>query len=397
MDISLFGPKSLGGLVPIAGTDPIRGAWQHVAFVPYALPRVMPELSNATFLVVLRARAALAALDSTARLLPNPRLLRLPTLRREAQSTSELEGTYAPLEEVLMADEESPQTPELVEVLNYVRMANVGFDRVADGYGLSVSLLCDLQRILMQGTSHQGSSGAIRRTQVVVGRRSDLEPNGFPVQNARFVPPPPGLPLETGFRDLIDWMREDHSAEIDPVVSAAMSHYQFETIHPFTDGNGRIGRYLIILHLLSTGVLSEPSLTVSQWFESRRTEYYDLLFSVSADGDWDSYVRFFAEGLESAAVLTRKRMIALSGVQSNLKERLRASNLRADSAHGLVDLAIAHPSFTVRNVEQELRLSYTRANKLVGQLVELGVLKTLDSTAYKRRYFAPEVLAVLMQ
>lgn len=393
----MFGNASPGSLVPITGTDPVLGAWTHRAFVPDPLDVQMPALEPATYLVVANARASLAALDSTARQLPNPTLLRLPTLRREAQSTSALEGTYAPLSDVLTADEDDPATEELVEVLNYVRMATLGFETIAAGRSLSVPLLSELQGVLMRGTPLHAVSGRVRDGQVVIGRREGADPLGFPVQTARFVPAPGGFALETGIRDLVDWIRVDHTGHIDPVVAAAMSHYQFETLHPFRDGNGRLGRFLVVLHLQLTGILSEPTLTVSPWFEARRSTYYDRLLEVSTQGRWDAFVRFFAEGLRAAADQTRNQMIALVGVQGELKERVRASSLRADSAHSLVDLAVANPSFTVRKVETTLNLSYGRANKLVGQLVDLGVLRALDPNAYNRRFFAPRVLSVLTE
>ncbi len=393
----MFGKGSPGSLVPIAGTDPVQGAWTHRAFVPDPLGTEMPRLEAVTYLAVANARAALAALDSTARQLPNPTLLRLPTLRREAQSTSALEGTYAPLSDVLTADEDAPATAELIEVLNYVRMATVGFEAIAAGRSLSVPLLGDLQGILMRGTPLHSVSGHVRDGQVVIGRREGAGVLEFPVRSARFVPAPAGVALETGVRDLVDWIRADHSGQIDPVVAAAMSHYQFETLHPFRDGNGRLGRYLVVLHLQLCGILSEPTLTVSPWFEARRATYYDRLLEVSTEGKWDAFVRFFAEGLRAAADQTRRQMIALVGVQAELKERVRASALRADSAHALVDFAVANPSFTVRKVESALNLSYGRANSLVAQLVDLDVLRPLDPDAYKRRFFAPRVLSVLTE
>lgn len=391
----MFGKDSTGSLVPISGTDPVLGAWEHRAFLPDPLPAEMPPLSPATYMAVADARAALAALDSTARQLPNPALLRLPTLRREAQSTSALEGTYAPLSDVLVADEDNPSSAELVEVLNYVRMANVGFGRIAEGHALTLPLLSELQGILMRGTPLHAVSGRLRDGHVVIGRRADAEPTAFPVRAARFVPPPPGFALETGLRDAIDWIRADHTGRIDPVVAAAMSHYQFETLHPFRDGNGRLGRFLIVLHLQLAGILSEPTLTVSPWFEARRPEYYDRLLSVSTEGDWDGFVAFFALGLRAAADRTRTQMVGLVRVQAELKERVRASALRADSAHLVVDLAVANPSFTVRKVEGELGLSYARANKLVGQLVDLEILDVVNANAYGRRFFAPGVIDVL--
>lgn len=343
------------------------------------------------------ARAALAALDNTARQLPNPRLLRLPTLRREAQSTSALEGTYAPLADVLIADEEEPASADMQEILNYVSAANLAFAWVSEGRPLTSSFISDLQGLLMEGTPLAAESGRTRETQVVIGRRPGSDPAGFPVHSARFVPTPPGDRLDQGLRELVDWMQADHSTSIDAVIAAAMSHYQFETLHPYRDGNGRIGRLLIVLHLQVAGILSEPTLTVSPWFEARREDYYDRLNAVSTDGDWDSFIRFFATGLAESATGTRREMLALLAVQQELKDIVRASPLRAENAQTLVDLAIANPSFTVRKVESDLGVSYGRANKLVGQLVDLGILRVVDADAYKRRFFAPRVLEVLTQ
>lgn len=391
----MFVNEQSGSLVDIAGVDPAAGAWRHQAFVPAPLSDEMPPVSAPTFLAVAAARAALAALDSTAGQLPDPTLLRLLTLRREAQSTSALEGTYAPLAQVLTADDEEPTSAELVEIFNYVRMANYGFQWVAEGRPISTTLLEDLQGLLMLGTPLALESGCIRDTQVVIGRRSDARADMAPIHAARFVPPPPGNHLITGLQDLVGWMRRDHATTIDPVVAAAMSHYQLETLHPFRDGNGRLGRLLIILHLHAAGVLTEPTLTVSPWFEARRSEYYDRLLAVSTDGAWDDFVRFFSIGLRDSADATRHQMLALVTVQNELKDVIRASSLRADSAHALVDFAVANPSFTVRNAEAKLGISYGRTNKLISQLMDLGVLEVVDAAAYKRRFFARRVLGVL--
>lgn len=391
----MFVNSTGGDLVDIDGVDPEWGEWRHKAYVPAPLPSTMPALGQNTFMAVAEARAALAALDSTARRLPNPTLLRLPTLRREAQSTSALEGTYAPLADVLIADDEAPGTADLVEILNYVHAANHGFDWMADGRPLTTGFIGDLQGILMRGTPLESESGRPRESQVVIGRREDADPTRAPIHNARFVPAPQGTVLQQGLQSLVGWMREDHAGSIDPVVAAAMSHYQFETLHPFRDGNGRIGRLLIVLHLQQAGVLSEPTLTVSPWFETRRSDYYARLLAVSTSGDWDAFVRFFSQGLQQAADSTQEEMLALVAVQTELREVVRDSKLRAETALSLVDLAVANPSFTVGKVQQDLGVSYGRANAMVGQLMELGVLDVVDATAYKRRFFAPRVLQVL--
>jgi len=392
----MFENSAAGTLVPISGTDPRAREWTHQAFVPAPLADTTPWLSPGTHLRVANARAALAALDSTARQLPNPKLLRRPSLRREAQSTSALEGTYEPLRAVLTADDEAPTSLAMREVLNFVSMADHAFEWVESGRPLSVTMLSELQRTLVRGTPAEGpSSGRIRQIQVVIGQRRTAAVGELPVKAARFVPSPPGTDLEARVHDLVRWMGRDYRTLIDPVVASALAHYQFETLHPFPDGNGRIGRLLIILQLFMDGTLSEPTLTVSPWFEGRRAEYYDRLFAVSSQGDWDNWVSFFAQGLEESAVVTRRQMLELVAAQAHLKDTIRASKLRADTAHALVDYAVAHTTFTVRQVERDLGVSYGRANRLVSDLVNLRVLAEAGDT-YRRRFFAPAVLQVLL-
>lgn len=393
----MFVNDEMGWLTPISGRDAYLGEWTHKAFVPAPLPATPPALGGTTYMAVAEARASLAALDNTARQLPNPQLLRHPALQREAQSTSALEGTYAPLESVLTADEDSPRTPELVEVLNYVRMANTGFTHVSQGRPISVSFLGVMQGMLMRSTPLESESGHVRDTQVVIGRRADAPIGGFPVTSARFIPSPPGLDLEANLRDLADWMEADHSGRIDPVVVAAMAHYQFETLHPFRDGNGRLGRFLIVLQLLHDNVLSEPTLTVSPWFEERRSEYYDRLLAVSTHGDWDGFVTFFARGLQAAADQTHRQMNTLVGVQAELKDEIRRSPLRADSAHAIVDFAVANPTFTINKAQEALGLSYQRVNRLLHQLESLGILSQFTQAGQGRRFFAPRVLKALTE
>lgn len=399
VDLEQFGNGSPGDLVPINGTDPEKGEWRHFAFVPLPLPRESPDLSGSTYRTVANARAALAALDSTARRLPSPRLFRRPSLQAEAQSTSALEGTYAPLSEVLTADKDKPASQDLREILNYVRMADAAFQWIEDGRPLTVSVLSELQAILVRGTrSENKSSGAVRDHLVVVGRREDADLDALPVHAARFVPSPPGCDFQAKLQDLLDWLSDkDIAKEIDPVVAAALAHYQFETLHPFNDGNGRIGRLLIVVQLQLQGVLLEPTLTVSPWFEARRSEYYDRLLSASTKAEWDTYVRFFARGLEASAKATHARMIALVGAQSAMKDTVRGSKLRADTAHALVDFAVANVSFTVRDVERDLGVSYGRANGLVNQLVQLKILEYFgDNADGSRRFYAPQVYGVMV-
>jgi len=390
----MFSKRAAGVLVPIHGTDPQRGPWEHQAFVPDPLPDGSPDLSPRTYLLVADARAALGALDSTAQQLPNPQLLRQPVLRREAQSTSALEGTYAPLSEVLTAADDQPANTSLREIFNYVAAAEHAFAGQAEGRPLSLGVLRELQQILVRGTpSDTPQAGQVRDIQVAIGLST-----GASIVDARFVPHPPGDELSTRLRELVDWMLVNRSRSLDPVVAAAMAHYHFETLHPFNDGNGRIGRLLIVLQLYAAHALSEPTLTVSPWFEARRKEYYDALLGVSTDSRWDEWVSFFAAGIKASATSTREQMLALVKIQNSLKERVRASSMRADSAHYAVDFAVGHPSFTVGDLRDGLGLSYGRTNKLVDQLISIDILRPQSPFGtYNRRFYAPDVLELLLR
>lgn len=390
----LFRDSPTGYIVSISGHDLRLEPWEHIAYVPHPLPVQTPPLSVRTFNAVANARAAIAALDSSARQLPSPHLLRPGALRREAQSTSALEGTYVPLEQVLGADEDArPLTGDMREVLNYVRAAEHAFAWLGEGRPLTLGLLADLQARLIEGTrADNHHAGRVRDIQAVIGGH-----HGARVQDARFIPAPPGETLEAGVRELLSWMSSDHDQEIDPVTAAGMAHYQFETLHPFNDGNGRIGRLLVVLHLMQTEVLLEPTLSVSPWFEARRADYYDRLLGVSARGEWDEWIRFFADGLAESAASTERRLRDLLAVQTDLKARVRAAGLRAENAMLLVDYALAQPIFTVRQAQRRLSVTYARANVLVGQLVRAGVLRQYNDAVYDREFAASDVLSVLLR
>ncbi len=398
MDIELFQKAPFGALVPINGSLPGGVEWNHWAFLPDPLGDESPELTGQAYRHVGDARAALAALDSTAQRLPNPRLFRSSTLRLEAQSTAALEGTYEPLVRVLAADSDEVQDPSLREVLNYVGVAESAFEWAEQGRSWGPSALAHLQGELVKGTpSEREHSGQVRPVQVVIGRRDGVPASEIPIKAARYVPPPPGADLEARLRDLIAWMQARHGGHIDPVVAAGMGHYEFEALHPFHDGNGRLGRLLIVLQLYASGVLTEPTLSVSTWFEARRTEYYNALLGVSTDGDWSTWIEFFAQGLAESAEAARIRMLALANVQAELKEQLQATSIRTGNARLLVDFAIGQPTFTVAQAARTLGIGNPGAKKLIDSLVSHGVLAPYDERVYGRRFHAPRVMDVLLE
>lgn len=243
-------------MTSICGTDGRTGnQYEHFAYVPLPLPAQV-ELSAATRQAVAQANEALARHQ--------------PDLRAEA----------AP-------------SPASRETLDYVATAEYAAERVREA-PITVNLLCDLHRDLVRGTPADGPhAGRVRTIPVAMGSP------GSTIHQSNFVPPPPGVRLESGLSDLVAWMRTSADA-FDPVVAAALVHYQFQTLHPFDQGNGRLGRLLIVLQLIQSGRLTGPLPGVSAWFEERREHYRDLLAEVSASGDWNPWVSFFARGLEDS-------------------------------------------------------------------------------------------------
>ncbi len=384
MDRVRFEDSPIGHLVPIRGTDGRTGRpYDHFAFVAHPLEGE-PVLSGATWRAVSSANRALARLDQASRQIPAPQLLRRPTLRREAQSTSALEGTFAPLEQVLSADAQDENlSKELLEIFNYVAAANLAFEEVAERRRISKGLLESSHGVLVRGTSADTEdAGRIRRGAVAIG-----SPTGT-IEDARFVPMPAGTELDVSVQDLLAWIAEPPSAR-EPLVAAAMAHYQFETLHPFNDGNGRIGRLMIVLQLMADDLLAEPLLSVSPWFEARRPDYQDQLAAVSATGDWDPWVQFFAAGIESSATDTARRVDRLLSVQARYVELAQAIP-RGRTVRDIIDLLIGDPIVTVPLLARRLEKTPPAINTAVGHLVRLGVLNGPAGT-YNRRFIAQDM------
>lgn len=388
MERERFADSPIGSLVDISGIDGRFGdEYRHIAFVPDVLEKE-PELTSGTWRAVANARAAIARLDQASRQLENASMLRRPTLSREAQSTSALEGTFAPLEQVIAADTSKQVTKEVQEVINYIIAANFAFDAVKARPHISVGLLEEVHRILVRGTdADTDQAGRVRTVQVAIG-----SPTGA-VEDARFVPMPPGTLLNMAMNDFMQWVSSSEP-EIDPIVAAAMAHYQFETVHPFNDGNGRIGRLLIVLQFLRQGILEEPVLSVSPWFEARRTTYQELLSEVSATGNWDAWVKFFSEGIESSANDVVARVDRLLEIHHKFVVLLRESSARG-VIRDIVDELIANPIVSVIGLVEKLGKTTPAISSALDKLVELNIVNKPEGV-YGRRYIAPDVLATVL-
>lgn len=392
MDLTAIVNSPVGQLVPISGLDPSRGEYyEHQAFVPAPLPTDVDalRLSGDTWSVVVAAAAALAALDQAGGQIPNPDLFGRPTLRREAQSTSALEGTYAAFTDLLEADlgqRNEVRSAELREVLNYVDAAEQAFEWIRDR-PVTRGLLGELQRTLVSGTAGEFSdAGKVRDRQVVIGARR------VPITEARFVPSPPGHLLETGFDDWLRWVNAGSS--IPEVVRAALAHYQFETLHPFSDGNGRLGRLLVVLQLMQYAVLHYPILLVSPWFEARRREYQDELLRVSQTGDFNSWVAFFSEGLRAQAAETLRRVEALLEYQDEIRQRISEQQIRGVRARIMEDL-VGQPIIAVNWAATTYGVSYQAANEAIARLVRDGVLEEMTGRKYDRLFMSRGVLTTV--
>jgi Fic family protein len=390
MDIERLRGSPIGQLVPISGTDGRTGAhYASFAYLADPLPESV-ELASDTWTIVARAEAALARLDQAARQVPSPELLRDPAIRREAQSTSALEGTFAPFATVLESDLERRGQLSLavLEILNYVAAAQVAFEWVEDR-PLSSALMGELQRTLVRGTAGEHTdAGGLRDRQVFIG------PTDTAITDARFVPAPHGDQLKAAFEAWITWVnRQD--VQLPPVVQVGLAHYQFETLHPYSDGNGRIGRLAIVLQLIRLGVLRDPILVVSPWFEARRVAYQDVLLALSITGDWNAWIAFFAKGVEAAADTTHHRVDGLLTWREDALLRVRearASGLAERLAADLIGLPLLRAS----QVAERYSVTHQAAMNALRRLEHLGLLTA--ETAHGRVTFrADDVVQLLEQ
>ncbi|HZN15465.1 MAG TPA: Fic family protein [Acidimicrobiales bacterium] len=390
MDAEVLRDSPIGGLVSISGTDGRTGKhYDHWAYVPAALPDAL-ELRQETWTAAATAMESLGRLSQACAQLPNPALLIVPALTKEALTTSALEGTYAALPDVLEARlapfTRDAGSPEVREVVAYEDMARHAFEWI-DERPVTVGMLCNLQKILAEGSRESTlDPGQVREHQVVIG------PRGCTVYNARFVPAPPGDLLRAGLEQWQLWIRESHDLPV--VIRAALAHYQFECLHPFGDGNGRVGRLVIVLQLLREGTLPGPALTLSPWLLERRDEYQAHLLSISGTGDWDPWIQFFCEAIRHQAdahVAVAQRLLDwISDVRADLHERHWSGTVAK-----LADALIEWPVISARWVQDRYEVSAPTAKSAIDRLVEIGVLHEMSGRRYRRVFGAADVMSAV--
>lgn len=389
MDLSKFRDSPLGSLVPIFVPDMSGEVIEHAAFVPTPLPDRL-TLAQTTYKLLGEAERELGRLDAQVRALPNAELLVRPALNREATSTSALEGTYAPLEDVIAAEHISVhhRSAETREIQNYVDAARLGFDLIKK-WPLGVTVARHLQKRLVTGTrGDRYDAGDVRRQMVCIGDSSGG------IKESRFVPPPHGHILAEGLSDWEKWLNRDNGIPL--VAKMALSHYQFETLHPFSDGNGRIGRLLITLHLVTEDVLRYPVLNLSTWLEPRRDTYIDHLLEVSASGDYEPLIIFFATAIRQQSIASQKTVTQLNALQDSIASEVIAKGKRGMIVELARDL-IGNPVVSVTEVAKTYDVSYPSARAAVLALVDFGILTKIElsSSQYNKLYVCRDVIAVL--
>ncbi|WP_445155518.1 Fic family protein [Arthrobacter sp. Hor0625] len=388
MDIKAFEASPAGKLVPISGTDArSEEPWAHFAYVPNPLPPEVPLTPEAQ-IALGEADRALGALNAYLTLIPDPQWLVRPTLSKEAVSTSALEGTFASLEEVLEADyiDEKKSTAQVREVRNYLRAAERSLESLKTR-PVCRSVLEELQGILVKGTRGETyDSGQLRKRQVFIGN------HGRPVSEARFVPPPPGKVLEDGFSDWEKWI--NLADRVPLLIRVALGHYQFETLHPFADGNGRIGRLVMTLQLIESRVLDYPILNMASWLEPRREEYIDHLLKMSQTGDFDPWIRFFMKGVAEQSLATTKAIRALLQLKESMQQQLRDVKDKSIATSLAADL-IGNPIFDVSSIARRYDVSPQAANNAVHKLLKLGLVEQVGQRTYGRLFVCNKAMRIM--
>jgi Fic family protein len=351
--------------------------------VPAPLPPRF-EWTSEIMLAASEASLLLGRLSGHGAGLQNPHLLIRPFIRREAVLSSRIEGTQATISE-LLADEAGASVDrapdDLREVKNYVDALEEGVAQLKK-LPLSLRLVRNAHRTLMKGVRGDSADpGEFRKIQNWIGGTSPA--------TARFVPPPPDEVMPC----LDSWEKYLHERELPPLVQAALLHYQFEAIHPFIDGNGRVGRLMITLFMIERELLPSPLLYLSAFFEAKRGAYFDLLDAVSDRADWEAWILYFLQGVkeQAADAISRCERINRLGEdwRHSLVGRMTANTMK------LLDRIAANPFITVRGAEQELKAAFTTAQRAIDVLVERKILIQTDDAKRGRVYVAKRLLDIL--
>ncbi len=359
------------------------------AFVPNPLTRGLVRMDARLVRLLGEADRAVARLDGMGEVLPNPELFVTMYSRKEALLSSQIEGTQASMVDVLESeaagDGASARRGEVQEVLNHQGALTFGLERL-ESLPVSTRLLNEMHAVLMHNVRGQGRRvGEFRTNQNWIG------PPGCSLEEAAFVPPPVPA-MREAMSDLERYIHEDDETPI--LIKVALVHHQFETIHPYEDGNGRMGRLLITLLLVESGVLSRPLLYLSLFLKEHRQEYYELLNAVRFVGDYEAWTIFFLRGVREVALGAAKTARTVLDMREKHIERVRDAVASAH-ASDFVDALLQRPAMTVASAAEDLGVSYGTANTLIGDFEGLGLLREITGRSRNRVFLYEPYLEVL--
>ncbi len=369
----------------------IQQSTGYKAFIPSLLPPLPPVRIEGDIQKLLsKADMSLARLDGLCHMLPNADLFISMYVRKEALLSSQIEGTQASLENLF--EYESGEKPENIndvsEVINYVKALNYGIERLGS-FPMSNRVLKEIHTILLDGVrGGEKTPGEFKKAQNWIG------PAGCSLRDATYVPPPP-YETEKAMGELEIYL---HQAQALPLlVDCALIHYQFETIHPFLDGNGRLGRLLITFYLYWKGVLHRPLLYLSYFFKRYRQEYYDRLNMVRETGDYEQWLAFFLKGVSetaSSAMEAAKKILELQSTDRNL---LWQKKISSPLAVGILEKLFSTPYVSVKDIARDFSVSFQSASTLVAQLEAAGILREITGRKRDKRYVYENYLAILAE
>lgn len=361
------------------------------AFIPSFLPPDPPlKLEGQLSQLLSDANIALGRLDTMGYLLPNVDHIIAMYVRKEALLSSQIEGTQASLEDIFEYESHVSikNAQDVQEVVNYIKALNHGLKRIGE-FPMSIRLIKEIHHILLSDNRGQEKTpGEFKRSQNWIG------PAGSTLKNASFIPPPP-LDALDAMGELEKFLHKEH--ELPILIICALVHYQFETIHPFLDGNGRLGRLLITFYLCWKGVMQKPLLYLSYYFKLHRQEYYDRLNLVRERGDYEQWIIFFLKGIiwtSESALETIKIVLAIAEKHKRL---LLQKKIASPLAVALLDYLFIKPHLSIQEVAEHFRASYQMAQALINQFVKMGILKEITGKKRNRRFSYWEYLDCLSE
>ena len=366
----------------------LSGEMSYESFRPAPLPPNPPiSLSNELVSKLIDANKKLSMLEGLSSRIPNIDLFVSMYVRKEALLSSQIEGTQCTLDDIFNPNIENNTNLNVSDVVNYIKATEYALNRL-QSLPLCNRLIKETHAVLMEGVRGQEKSpGEFRYSQNWIGGQ------GSTIRNARYIPPNPG-DMQTAMSDLEKYMNSDDS--LDPLIQAALIHYQFETIHPFLDDNGRVGRLLITLFLMEKHLLSRPVLYVSYFLKINRIEYYDRMTQVRVSGDYEQWVIFFLEALSNSAndaIQTIDKLTTLHNKSlslfDDLSKRLKTNVLKVFNYIG------SNPIIDIQKTAASLEMSYNTASKIVSLLVEKGILQQTDKSGKARIFSYSEYLDIL--